>query len=667
MENKTLEMGKENRKLSGTFCGHAKGFGFVKVEGMDWDVFVSPEDVHGAFHGDFVEVILKNPDSQPGEGQRPEGEITQVFGHSITYVVGTFQKSKNFGFVKPDNPRITQDIFVPAERAKGAVTGHKVVAELTDYGRPGQKPEGKITEILGHVNDPGTDILALIRAYELPMEFSQRVLNQAERIPLAICPADMAGRRDLRDWTMVTIDGEDAKDLDDAVSISREKDGYLLGVHIADVSNYVQEGSALDREACTRGTSVYLADRVIPMLPHRLSNGICSLNAGEDRLALSCLMKVDQRGRVTEHEIAETVIRVDQRLSYTGVQQVLDGPQEAEKGEYGALVKDILLMEEVAELLRRERQKRGSLDFDFPEAKILLDEQGVPVEIKPYERTTATRIIEDFMLAANETVAADFYWQEQPFLYRTHEAPDLVQMQKLGVFIRNFGYSIHVNGEGIHPKELQKLLNGIEGTPEEAMLSRMTLRSMRQAKYTTDCTGHFGLAARHYCHFTSPIRRYPDLQIHRIIKDVLRGRMNQEKQLHYEKRLPEVAKQSSDTERRAQEAERETEKLKKVQYMEEHLGEHYRGVISGITGYGFYVELPNTVEGLVHVQTLEGEYYEYREATCELVGRDSGRAFKLGQRVNVRVSHTDRMNRTIDFVLCEEENYGQGDDKVDCQ
>ncbi len=667
MGNKRLDREKETGTLTGVFSGHAKGFGFVKVEGLNQDIFVGAEDVNGAFHGDFVEVILKNPDQELPKKERPEGVVTRICGHSITYVVGTFEKCKSFGFVRPDNPRISQDIFVPMERSQGAVTGHKVVAELTDYGQPGKKPEGKITEILGHVDDPGTDILALIRAYELPMEFPERVQNQADRIPLSISREDMAGRRDLRDWTMVTIDGEDAKDLDDAVSISREEDGYLLGVHIADVSNYVQEGSALDREACTRGTSVYLADRVIPMLPRRLSNGICSLNAGEDRLALSCLMKVDRRGRITEHEILESVIRVKQRLSYTGVQRVLENPREAEEGEYGELAEMLLLMAEAAELLRRERQKRGSLDFDFPEAKILLDEEGVPVDIKPYERTTATRLIEDFMLAANETVAADFYWQEQPFLYRTHEAPDPDQMRKLGIFIRNFGYTIRLNGEGVHPKELQKLLSGIEGTPEEALISRLTLRSMRQAKYTVDCTGHFGLAARHYCHFTSPIRRYPDLQIHRIIKDVLRGRMSREKQLYYENRLPEVAKQSSETERRAQEAERETEKLKKVQYMEARVGETYKGVISGVTGYGFYVELPNTIEGLVHVQTLEGEYYEYREAGCELVGRDSGRIFQLGQRVTIRVSHTDRRNRTIDFVLCEEENHGQGDDEINCQ
>lgn len=628
---------------------------------MDTDIFIGEDDIHGAFHGDYVEVSLKTPgesrfsDSRgTRNAQRPEGVITQILGHSITQVVGTYQKNQTYGFVLPDNQRITSDIFVPQERSKGAVTGHKVVVELTDYGKDRKKPEGKVIEILGHVNDPGTDILSLVRAYDLPMEFPERVLNQAERVPDTISEADMLGRKDLRDWTMVTIDGEDAKDLDDAVSISREGEGYVLGVHIADVSNYVQEGSALDREALQRGTSVYLVDRVIPMLPHRLSNGICSLNAGEDRLALSCIMQIDAKGRITDHEIAETVIRVDRRMSYTNVKKILEDKDEETCREYEAFVPMFQLMEEAAGLLRKNRRKRGSIDFDFPETKIRLDESGVPIEIKPYERNVATKIIEDFMLAANETVAEDFYWQEMPFVYRTHETPDTDQMQKLGMFIRNFGYSIHIGGDEVHPKEVQKLLDRIEGTEEEALISRLTLRSMKQAKYTVDCSGHFGLAAKYYCHFTSPIRRYPDLQIHRIIKDTLRGRMNQERRERYEKRLPEVAKESSRLERRADEAERETEKLKKVQYMERHIGEVYDGVISGVTNYGFYVELPNTIEGLVHVQSLVDEFYEYRDSSHELIGLRTGKIYKLGQRVRIRVADADRMNRTIDFVPAEE-------------
>ncbi len=644
----------QTQTYTGTFLAHAKGFGFVQVEGLDSDFFIGQEYTKGAFHGDFVEVCVKSLGDHLREGQRPEGVITRILGHSVTEVVGTFERNKGFGFVLPDNPRISTDIFVPEERTRGAVTGHKVVVRIGDYGKEGKKPEGEITEILGHIHDPGSDILAMCRAYELPMEFPQRVLSQAERISETISLADQAGRRDLRDWVMVTIDGEDAKDLDDAVSISREEDGYLLGVHIADVSNYVQEGSALDREAYARGTSVYLADRVIPMLPHRLSNGICSLNAGEDRLALSCLMRLDARGRIVDHEILETVIRVHARLSYTGVQHALEHPGEAE-APYQELIPLLSTMDEAAGLLRRNRHKRGAIDFDFPESKIVLDDQGIPVEIHPYERSTATRLIEDFMLAANETIAEDFYWREIPFLYRIHEAPDRDQMKKLGLFIRNFGYAIHQTGEEIHPGELQKLLEHIADTPEEALISRLTLRAMKQAKYAAENSGHFGLASPCYCHFTSPIRRYPDLQIHRIIKDVLRGRMDEKRLASYRERLPEVARETSRLERRADEAERETEKLKKVQYMERHVGECFQGVISGVTGYGFYVELPNTVEGLVHVQSLRGEYYEYREEGCELVGTGSGRSFSLGQRVKIRVSHTDRLSRTIDFVLCEEE------------
>ena len=454
---------------------------------------------------------------------------------------------------------------------------------------------------------------------------------------------------DLRDWQTVTIDGEDAKDLDDAITLTKEGACYKLGVHIADVANYVQEHSALDVEALGRGTSVYLVDRVIPMLPHKLSNGICSLNAGEDRLALSCIMTIDQKGDVLDHVIAETVIQVDRRMSYTSVKKILEDRDEAECREYESFVPLFERMKELAEILRNRRMKRGSIDFDFPETKILLNEQGEPVDLKPYERNTATKIIEDFMLIANETVAQDYFWQELPFVYRTHDHPDTEKIRKLGTFINNFGYTIKIGQDEIHPKELQKLLEKIEGTPEESLISRLTLRSMKQAKYTTIGTGHFGLATPYYCHFTSPIRRYPDLQIHRIIKDNLRGRMNGKRIAHYEKILPEVAKHSSEMERRADEAERETEKLKKVEYMERHIGETYLGVISGVTEWGFYVELPNTVEGLVHVTTLTDDYFHYNESTYELIGEATGRRYKLGQRIEVVVSGTDRWMRTIDF------------------
>lgn len=638
----------EEKTVVGVFTSHGKGFGFVSVEGQEEDIFIGEEDTKGAFLGDTVRVALRG---HAIGGKSREGVIVEVLAHGITEVVGTFEKSKNFGFVIPDNQRITRDIFVPLEHTKGAVTGHKVVVELTDYGAGRKNPEGRVTEILGHSSDPGTDILSIVRAYEIPTEFSEKVLNQAERNAKPVSPGDMWGRTDLREEICVTIDGEDAKDLDDAVSVRKDGENYILSVHIADVTNYVQENSALDREALERGTSVYLVDRVIPMLPRSLSNGICSLNAGEDRLALSCIMTVNPRGKIVDHTIAETVIRVTRRMSYTSVKKILEDQDPEECREYEDLVPMFREMEELAKLLRRRRRKRGSIDFDFPETKILLDEAGVPVEIRPHERNTATRIIEDFMLAANETVAEDYYWQAQPFVYRVHEKPDAKRLSKLTLFLRNFGYSLPTGGDEVHPGEIQKLLDRLEGTPEEAMLSRLTLRAMQKAKYSTDCTGHFGLAADQYCHFTSPIRRYPDLQIHRIIKENLRGKLTEERVEHYESILSEVAKHSSETERRADEAERETEKLKKVEYMERHIGETFEGVISGITHYGLYVELNNTVEGLVHVNSLEDDYYEYREDTYELVGEHSGAVYRLGQRVKIRVKGTDRLCRTIDFQL----------------
>lgn len=642
----------EGKFLRGTFTGNVRGFGFVTIEGDPEDIFIPEERINGAMHGDVVQVALL-----PGKaeaGKRREGAVVKILQRGVIQAVGTFQKSKNFGFVVPDNMKLGQDIFVPAERSMGAVDGHKVVVELTDYGSEKRKPEGKVVEIIGHINDPGTDIMSIVKGYDLPTEFPDKVLKQAINVGKPVSTADMAGRKDIRDWQMVTIDGEDAKDLDDAVSLTKEGENYRLGVHIADVTNYVQERSALDVEALKRGTSVYLVDRVIPMLPHHLSNGICSLNAGEDRLALSCIMVIDPKGNVIDHEIAETVVQVDRRMSYTSVRKILKDKDEKEREEYKEFVPMFEEMEKLAAILREKRRKRGSIDFDFPETKIILDKQGRPLEIKPYERNVATRIIEDFMLIANETVAQDFFWQELPFVYRTHDTPDPEKIQKLSLFINNFGYSIRISQEEIHPKELQKLLVKIEDTPEEALISRLTLRSMKQAKYTTENTGHFGLAAQYYCHFTSPIRRYPDLQIHRIIKETLRGKMNEKRISHYDKILPEVAVQSSARERRAEEAERETEKLKKVQYMSERIGEEFEGVISSITSWGMYVELPNTVEGMVHVANLQDDYYHYEEAAHEMVGEITGKRYKLGQKLRVVVASTDPLMRTIDFVLLKE-------------
>ncbi len=652
----------EGELITGIFISNARGFGFVEVEGSEEDLYIPEKWTGGAFHRDTVQVTLLP--ERNGRG-RKEARVLRVLERGYTQVVGTYEQAgKNFGFVIPDLVKLPKDIFIPQGFAGGAVTGHKVVVELTDYGSPDRNPEGKVTEILGHANDPGVDIMSIVRGYDLPMEFDGRVLAQAGRVSGEVSDADRLGRRDLRDVTMVTIDGEDAKDLDDAVSVSFDGERYFLGVHIADVTNYVQENSALDREALKRGTSVYLVDRVIPMLPHALSNGICSLNEGEDRLALSCLMTIDKSGEITDHEIVESVIRVDRRMSYTAVKNILQDETVLEREEgyakYAPLLPMFQRMEELAALLRAKRKKRGSIDFDFPECKILLDREGRPVDIKAYERNVATDIIEDFMLAANETVAEHFYWMELPFVYRVHDVPDKEGIAKLSAFIRNYGYHMKTvgkrgskrGGEEIHPKEIQKLLARVAGTPEEPMISRLALRSMKRAMYSVACTGHFGLACQYYCHFTSPIRRYPDLQIHRIIKEQLRGRMKEERIEHYRSILPEVTKQSSNTERRADEAERETDKLKKVEYMEERLGEVCEGVISGLTRWGLYVELPNTVEGMVHISKLPGaDHYIFDEPSGEIVGRSSGRAYRLGMRVKIRVASCDRALRAIDFEL----------------
>ena len=641
----------QTKRFTGIFQAHPRGFGFVIQEGVENDVFISEENINGAFQGDEVEFIITK--SQEA-GRRTEGKIVRILSHSTTKIVGLYEKCKRYGFVRPDNQRILSDIYIPEGKEKGAMTGHKVVVSLTSYGGERMKPEGVVTEIIGHINDPGTDIISIVKGFDLPMEFPERVMNQAERVAKEVSEADRAGRMDLRDWKMVTIDGEDAKDLDDAVSLTKDGENYQLGVHIADVTNYVQERSALDREALNRGTSVYLVDRVIPMLPHKLSNGICSLNAGEDRLALSCIMTVNPKGEVVDHVIAETVVRVDERMSYTSVAKILEKQDAEERKKYEEFVPMFEQMAELSHILRTRRKQRGSIDFDFPETKMILDENGRPIEIRPYERNVATKLIEDFMLLANETVAEEYFWRELPFLYRTHEAPDEEKMKKLSTFINNFGYHIHMGNE-VRPMEVQKLLGKVEGTPEEALISRLALRSMKQAKYTPENTGHFGLAAKYYTHFTSPIRRYPDLQIHRIIKENIRGRLKEERVAHYEKILPEVAMQAGVTERRAEEAERETIKLKKVEYMKERIGEEFEGVISGITKWGAYVELPNTIEGLVHVMNMRDDHYEYWEEQYELIGEHTRNVYKLGQVVRVRVLGVDRLQRTIDFEFCENE------------
>ena len=663
---------------TGIFSAHHRGFGFVTIEGRDGDLFVPPDDTGDAMDGDTVQVII----DENGRGGRAEARVLKVLKHANETLIGTFEKNKSFGFVIPDNPRITMDIFIPQGKENGAVSGHKVVVKLDTYATRNKNPEGHVQEILGHINDPGVDILSIVRAYGLPEEFPEDVMEEFSHAPEELSAEYVAeeigknGRVDLRDVPMVTIDGEDAKDLDDAVSVSKETINgetiYHLGVHIADVSHYVKEGTPLDAEAYKRGTSVYLVDRVIPMLPHRLSNGICSLNAGCDRLAMSCLMDIDEKGIIVGHKICESVVRIDRRMTYTAVNAILEAkngteePQtdapEKEKSkekaefakkcleEYADFVPMFLLLDETARVLRKKRMARGAVDFDFPECKIILDAKGRPVEIRPYERNAATMLIEDCMLAANETVAEDYYWQQIPFLYRSHEKPDGEKIKRFGILINNFGYSIRLQNGELHPKEMQKLLEKAAGSPEEALLARLALRSMKQAKYTTECMGHFGLAANYYTHFTSPIRRYPDLQIHRIIKENLHGGLTKKRIAHYEKILPEVAIWTSSRERLADEAERETDKAKKVQFMERHIGEEFTGVISGISNYGFYVELPNTVEGMVRLANLDGDYYVFDEEHYELVGERTRKKFKLGQTVKIQVVSVDRYLKTIDFL-----------------
>lgn len=650
----------EGIQAEGTFIGHPKGFGFVEIEGQDEDIFIPESDTGTAMHQDKVRIIIRNDKK---EGKRQEGVVVKVLERGMPEIVGTYQLNRDFGFVISDNPKFSKDIFIPRKEAAGIKNGDKVIVVITDYGSGNKNPEGKIKENLGNIRTLGTDILAIVKSFGIPSEFPEKVMKQAQRVPDHVLDADRDGRLDLRHLQTVTIDGEDAKDLDDAISLTKEGDIYHLGVHIADVSNYVQYNSALDREALKRGTSVYLADRVVPMLPERLSNGICSLNQGEDRLALSCLMDINEKGKVVSHQIAETVINVNERMCYTDVKNILEDTDEEAKKRYEALIPMFFMMKELSGILRNSRHHRGSIDFDFPESKIILNAAGKAIDVKPYEANVATKIIEDFMLMANETVAQEYCTEEIPFVYRTHDNPDPEKVESLLTLLHNQGVKIQKAKEEITPKEIQQIIESIEGLPNEAMISRLVLRSMKQAKYTTECSGHFGLAAKYYCHFTSPIRRYPDLQIHRIIKDNLRGRLMREGRTeHYAEILDEVARQSSVCERRADEAERESDKLKKAEYMSYHLGEEFEGIISGVTGWGLYVELPNTVEGLVHVNTLRDDYYVFDQESYELRGEMTKKVYKLGDKVRVRVAEADKMLKTVDFELVsdirddEEEN-----------
>lgn len=643
----------EESLLVGEFMPTQRGFGFVRAEGEEEDVFISEAHCSNAFPGDTVKVHLTGQGGH--HGRRKEGEIIQVIRRKTETIVGTFSRNKNVTFVIPDNSRLNKDIYIPKGSTLDAVDGHKVVVEVSDFGSDTKSPEGHVVQILGHQNDPGVDILAIVKGFGLPEEFSAEVMKQVSEVPDAVGTPETGGRIDIRHLDTVTIDGEDAKDLDDAITIGKKGDGtYELGVHIADVSHYVRENTPLDREALRRGTSVYLVDRVIPMLPHKLSNGICSLNAGEDRLALSCFMTIDAKGQVKSHRIAETVVNVTERMSYTDVNAILTHHDPAVCARYERLIPMFELMEELAVILRKNRKKKGSIDFDFPECKIKLDAKGHPIDIRPYDRNIATRIIEEFMLAANQTVAEEYFWLEIPFVYRTHEYPDLEKIQDLARMTAGFGYHIKVGQEEVHPREIQKLIEQIEGTEEEAFLSRLTLRSMKRAKYTTVNEGHFGLATQYYCHFTSPIRRYPDLQIHRIIKENIRHGIQDRRYAHYASILPGVAANCSDRERLADDAEREVEKLKKAEYMEDHIGEVFSGIVSGVTSWGIYVELPNTVEGMVRLADMADDRYDFREDQYCVTGHHTGKEYRMGQKVQIQVSRVDKLTRTIDFVMIDE-------------
>ncbi|HHY82467.1 MAG TPA: ribonuclease R [Clostridiales bacterium] len=633
--------------MTGRIQGNARGFGFFIPDKGEDDVFIPAENLHGAMHNDRV--MIKLVDSG---GRSREGEVVKILERANKTVVGTFEKDKYFGFVVPDDIRIHQDIFVPKDEINGAQNGYKVVVELIRWPEKRRNPEGRIIEVLGHKDDVGTDILSIIRQFNLPEEFPEEVVRAARKIPQTIPEEEIKRRKDLRHLRIVTIDGADAKDLDDAISIEKLKNGnFLLGVHIADVSYYVKENSVIDQEAYKRGTSVYLVDRVIPMLPKELSNGICSLNPNEDRLAFSVLMEIDSKGTVVNHEIAESVIRSNERMIYEDVTKILEENDPELTKRYSKHIEDFRNMKELADILHSKRMRRGSIDFDLDEAKITLDLKGKPIDVKPYERGISNRIIEEFMLVCNETVAEYMTWNEVPFVYRIHEEPTVEKLLDFNEFIHNFGYHLKGIGGEIHPKSLQNLLDKIRGSREEGIISTVMLRSLQKARYSSENAGHFGLAAKFYSHFTSPIRRYPDLIIHRIIKDFIKGRMDKERMEYLAGVLPEMAEHCSQRERVADEAERETDDLKKAEYMMDKIGMEFDGIISGVTSYGIFVELDNTVEGLVRMTALDDDYYTYNEKHYCLIGERTKKVYRLGDTIRIRVAGVDLASRNIDFVL----------------
>lgn len=639
--------------VAGKFQGNSRGFGFVLPDFDEEDVFIPANAVNGAMHGDRV--IARLHKSIPGEKHR-EGEIIQIIERANKTVVGKFDKSDHFGFVTPDHTRLTGDIYIPKDYMNGAQKGQKVVVEITKWPEANRNAEGRIIEVLGHENDAGVDVMSIIRAYGIPYEFPEDVINEAKAVPIKISEEETRNRRDLRSLRMVTIDGEDARDLDDAVSIEELENGnYRLGVHIADVTNYVKEGSALDNEALRRGTSVYFPDRVIPMLPKELSNGICSLNAKKDRLAFSVMMEVDGQGKVVEYEIFESVINVDERMTYTDVYKILEEDDSELKERYKEHVKDFNDMKKLALILKDKRRRRGSVDFDFDEAKVLVNEQGKTVDIIRYKMTIANNIIEEFMLLCNEVVSEHFYWIGVPFVYRIHEDPDPEKMETLNNVLSTFGYRLK-GFRDVHPKALQDILNQIKGKPEEKAIEMIMLRSLQKARYSDIHVWHFGLAAEYYSHFTSPIRRYPDLIIHRIMKEQINGRLDDNKIEHYKSILPDITKSCSEREKAAQDAERDCIDMKKAEFMADKVGEHFEGTISSITGFGMFVELDNTVEGLVRLSSMDDDYYNYDEKSLCLIGERTKKTYRIGDKVHVQLIKVNPESRQIDFMLIDEDD-----------
>ncbi|QGQ48025.1 ribonuclease R [Metabacillus sediminilitoris] len=640
--------------LKGKLIGHAKGFAFVDPEDTSLDdVFIPPTELKTAMHGDTVLVRVSPKASETGTRTRQEGTIIRILERGVQEIVGTYTESKNFGFVIPDDKKIANDIFIPKNASNGAVEGHKVVVKLTTYPEGRMSAEGEVIEILGHKNDPGVDILSIIHKHGLPGPFPEEALQQANDVPDSISEDDLKDRRDLRDEVIVTIDGADAKDLDDAVTVQKLDNGhYKLGVHIADVSHYVTEQSPIDREALERGTSVYLVDRVIPMIPHRLSNGICSLNPKVDRLTLSCVMEIDEEGTVVKHDIFQSVIKTTERMTYSDVNKILEDRDEELIQKYEALVPMFEQMGELAQVLRTKRMNRGAMDFDFKEAKVLVNDEGNPTDVVIRERSVAERLIEEFMLLANETVAEHFHWMNVPFIYRIHEEPNTEKLQRFLEFITNFGYAVKGSANDIHPRALQNILEEVTGTPEETVISTVMLRSMKQARYDPESVGHFSLSTEFYTHFTSPIRRYPDLIVHRLIRTYLiEGKVDEGTRSSWAESLPVIAEQASNMERRAVEAERETDELKKAEYMLDKIGEEYDGMISSVTNFGMFVELPNTIEGLVHVSYMTDDYYRYDERHYAMIGERTGNVYRIGDEITVRVVNVNKDERSIDFEI----------------